>query len=369
MNTPQIPPVRTPHRGQATVAQLGEFDAVIDARSPGEFAEDHLPGAISLPVFSDEERARVGTIYKQVSVFEAKKLGAALVAKNIAHHIETHLLDKTKDWRPLVYCWRGGQRSGAFTHILREIGWDARRLEGGYKQWRRHVIDQLALLPPTLNFRVVTGATGSGKSRVLEALATQGAQVLHLEEIARHKGSVLGSLPGHPQPSQKRFESGLFAALNGFDPARPVYVEAESRKIGQLHVPDALIEAIRRAPCLRVEASLPARVEFLLRDYDYAIADPAWLVERLGHLRGLQSNETLARWHALIEEKAFPLLVGELLTLHYDPLYQRSQSSNYADFGTKDNYATDDLSPTALDALAARILAASSVPTSVPTSA
>jgi tRNA 2-selenouridine synthase len=343
----------------ATVAQLAEFDTLIDARAPAEFAEDHLPGAISMPVLNDEERARVGTLYKQVSVFEAKKLGAALVAKNVARHIEQHMLDKPKSWRPLVYCWRGGQRSGAFSHILREIGWDAHRIQGGYKSWRQHVIEQLALLPPQVKFRVVTGATGSGKSRLLEALAARGGQVLHLEELAAHKGSVLGNLPGQPQPAQKGFETQLFAALSALDLTQPVFVEAESRKIGRLQVPDALLDAIRGAPGLRIDAPLPARVDFLLRDYDYAIADPAWLIERLGHLKGLQSNETLERWSLLIAARDFPALVNELLTQHYDPLYQRSQTANYDSFAAATRYATDRLDAAALDRLAAEILATS----------
>ena len=346
-------------KGVATVAQLAEFDTLIDARAPAEFAEDHLPGAVSMPVLNDEERARVGTLYKQVSVFEAKKLGAALVAKNVARHIEQHMLDKPKSWRPLVYCWRGGLRSGAFTHILREIGWDAHRVQGGYKSWRQHVIEQLALLPPQVKFRVVTGATGSGKSRLLEALAARGGQVLHLEELAAHKGSVLGNLPGQPQPAQKGFETQLFAALSALDLTQPVFVEAESRKIGRLQVPDALLEAIRGAPGLRIDASLPARVDFLLHDYDYAIADPAWLIERLGHLKGLQSNETLERWSALIAAKDFPALVEELLTLHYDPLYERSQASNYNSFAAAKRYATERLDAAALGEVAAEILATS----------
>ncbi len=345
-------------KGLATVAQVAGFDAVIDARSPGEYAEDHLPGAISCPVLSDEERARVGTIYKQVSPFEAKKVGAALVAKNIARHIEERFADKPKDWRPLVYCWRGGKRSGAFTHILREIGWDAHRLEGGYKAWRRQVLDELEVLPGRLQFRIVSGATGSGKSRILEALAAQGAQVLHLEELAAHKGSVLGNLPHEPQPSQKMFESRLHAALSAFDPARTVFAEAESRRIGLLHLPDAMIEAIRAAPCLRIEATPAARVEFLLRDYDYFLADPAWLSEKLGHLRELQSKETIERWLALVAAGDFRSLVTELLERHYDPLYQRSQSKNYADFTGAAAFATDDLSPAGVDRLAAAILAA-----------
>lgn len=346
-------------RGMATVAEVGGFDAIIDARAPGEFAEDHLPGAISMPVLDDEQRARVGTLYKQVSAFEAKKLGAALVSRNVADHIERHLLDKPKSWRPLVYCWRGGQRSGAFSHILREIGWDAHRLQGGYKAWRKHVIEQLATLPTQLDFRVISGATGSGKSRLLEALGRQGAQVLHLEELAAHKGSVLGNLPGAPQPAQKAFESQILFALQGMDPGRPVFVEAESRKIGKLQVPDVLLDAIRAAPGLRIEAALPARVEFLLRDYDYAVTDPDWLVERLNNLKGLQSNETLESWRALVAAGDFAALVEELLTRHYDPLYQRSQSHNYPSYTTATAYTTPTLDTPALDTLAAKILATS----------
>lgn len=348
-------------KGLATVAQLAEsaeFSAIIDARSPAEFADDHLPGAINCPALSDEERAHVGTLYKQVSAFEAKKIGAARVARNIARHIEEHFLDKPKDWRPLIYCWRGGKRSGAFTHILREIGWDAHRLEGGYKAWRRHLVENLATLPGRFSYQVVSGATGSAKSRILEALADEGAQILHLEELAAHKGSVLGNLPNEPQPSQKAFETRLFMALSRLDPARPVFVEAESRRIGRVQVPDALIAAIRAAPCIRIDATTAARVDFLLRDYDYFPADPRALAEKLGHLRGLQSNETLARWLERVESGDFRMLVAELLEKHYDPLYQRSQSRNYRDFKDAAVFGTDDLSADGVRRLAQAILAA-----------
>ncbi len=190
----------------------GRFDAVLDARTPAEFAEDHIPGAISAPVLDDAQRAEVGTLYKQVSPFEAKKLGAALVAKNVAAHIERHFREKPKDWKPLVYCWRGGKRSGALAHVLREVGWDATTLEGGYRAYRRWVVDQLEQKPSPLRFQVIHGPTGSGKSRLLAALGDAGAQVLDLEGLAAHRGSVLGNLPGRPQPSQKMFESLLLKA-------------------------------------------------------------------------------------------------------------------------------------------------------------
>ena len=345
------------HSGAATVAQLAEFDALIDARSPAEYADDHLPGAQSCPVLDDEQRARVGTLYQQASPFEARKIGGVWVAQNVAAHIERHFFDKPRDWRPLVYCWRGGQRSGAFTHILRQIGWDAQRLEGGYKAWRRHVLDGLATRPQGFRYRVVGGATGSGKSRLLEALAAQGAQVLQLEELAGHKGSVLGLLPHAPQPSQRMFESRIHAALSSFDADIPVFVEAESRRIGSVQLPDSLLAMIRAAPALQVEASTAARIDFLLRDYDYFLADPASLIERLEQLRGLQSNETVARWQAMAQAGEFRGLVTELLASHYDPLYRRSQANNYAGLAGARLLATDDLSPAGLAALAREISA------------
>ena len=215
--------------GLAVITQLHEFDEIIDVRSPAEFAEDHIPGAISCPVLDDAQRVCIGTLYKQ-SPFEAKKAGAVLIARNIARHLEDHWQQRPKSWHPLIYCWRGGQRSGAMTHILRQIGFAAERLDGGYKSYRQHVLQQLPTLPAKLSFRVLCGLTGSGKSRLLIALEQAGAQVLDLEKIARHRGSVLGDLPDEAQPSQKSFDSQLLARLASFDSAIPVYVESESKK-------------------------------------------------------------------------------------------------------------------------------------------
>src|SRR5574341_2585405 len=202
-----------------------QFDTIIDVRSPAEYAEDHIPGAISAPVLDDAERAQVGTLYKQVSPFDAKKIGAALVAKNIAEHVGHQFRDKPKTWRPLVYCWRGGKRSGSMAHILKEIGWNAETLEGGYKAYRRWVVAQLQSVPTSLEFIVIHGPTGSGKSRFLAALRRAGAQALDLEDLAAHRGSVLGNLPDRPQPAQKMFESLLLKELQGLDPSRALYVE------------------------------------------------------------------------------------------------------------------------------------------------
>lgn len=343
--------------GIARLPDLPDFDAIIDVRSPAEFAEDHVPGAINCPVLDNEERARIGTIYKQVSAFEARKIGAALVAKNIATHLQTQFLDKPREWRPLIYCWRGGQRSGSFTTWMRMIGWNACQLAGGYKTYRHNVIERLGELPATLRLIVVCGATGSGKTRLLEALAAEGAQVLDLENIACHKGSVLGTMPGRPQPNQKYFETGLCRALSGFDPDAPVFVEAESRKIGRIQVPEPLLEVMRASPCIAIEATREARLEFLLRDYAYLGDDVADLRSRIDMLKGLQSNETISRWHEQAATRNFADLFAGFIDDHYDPHYHRSQNRNFPRFPDAIKIPTTDLGPESLRAMAREILA------------
>jgi len=306
------------------------FDDILDVRSPAEYADDHLPGAISAPVLNDEERARVGTLYSQVSPFEAKKLGAALIARNISRHLEEKFHDRPKAWRPLVYCWRGGMRSGAMAHILTQVGWNTAQLKGGYKTYRRHVIDALETLPASLDFRVISGGTGSGKSHLLQALAGQGAQVLDLEQLAQHRGSLLGRLPDQPQPSQKTFETRLWDALRTFTKERPVYIEAESRKVGVLSVPNMLLERMRAAPCIQVEAPQDARVEFLMRDYAHFLQNPALLTERLSMLVDLHGRAVISRWCGMAQRHEWQPLVEELLTQHYDPAYRRSSGAGLA---------------------------------------
>jgi tRNA 2-selenouridine synthase len=303
-----------------------KFDAIIDVRSPAEYAEDHIPGAISAPVLDDAERAQVGTLYKQVSPFDAKKLGAALLAKNVAHHIETLFKGKDPAWKPLVYCWRGGKRSGAAAHILREIGWRAETLEGGYKAYRRWVVQQLEVLPSSVQFVVVHGPTGSGKSRLLGALARAGAQVLDLENLAAHRGSVLGNLPERPQPAQKMFESLLLDRLSALDAAKPVYVEGESKKIGQLQVPEAVMARMRASPCVVLETSLESRVTLLLDEYRHFLADRSLLDAQLDCLVALHGRERIAQWKAIQDWRE---LVTRLLLEHYDPAYRRSSERNF----------------------------------------
>ncbi len=346
------------YSGLATVAQLREFDEIIDVRSPAEYAEDHIPGAINCPVLDDAERVRVGTLYN-LSPFEAKKIGAALVSRNIAYQLEQLWLDKPRSWHPLIYCWRGGQRSGAMTHILRQIGFAAERLDGGYKSYRHHVLQQLQVLPATLSFRVLCGLTGSGKSLLLAALQQAGAQVLDLEDIARHRGSVLGDMPNEPQPAQKGFDSQVLARLESFDPARPIYVESESKKIGLLRVPDSLIEAMWASPCLRLECATAIRVALLRNEYAHFLHDPALLRQQLDRLQGMYSNELLAHWHALCDARAWDEFIAELLQRHYDPAYNKSIYSHYPDYDQAYRLTLKALNENAFRELAHEVLALS----------
>ena len=293
-----------------TLAQLSEFDEIIDVRSPAEFEADHIPGATSHPVLNDEERARVGTLYVQESPFLAKKIGAAIVSRNIALHLENSFLNKPKTWRPLVYCWRGGKRSGAMAHILSEIGWQTTRLEGGYKAYRKMVLDALEILPGRFEFRVICGPTGCGKSRLLDALSKQGEQVLNLEEIARHRGSVLGRMPGQEQPSQKYFESCICSILSGFAPGKPVYIESESKKIGNLRVPQALMEAMWKSRCIRLDARITVRNAILAEDYRHFFSQPDALVAKLECLAPLHGGETIDSWKAMIDRCEWDNLVA-----------------------------------------------------------
>jgi tRNA 2-selenouridine synthase len=334
--------------------ELERFDTIIDVRSPAEYALDHLPGAVNYPVLDDGERIAVGTLYKQVGAFEAKRLGAALVANNIARYLATAWSGKPREWRPLVYCWRGGNRSGSVAHIMAKIGWPVHQLDGGYKAYRNHV--NLALAQePAVAFKVICGTTGSGKSRLLESLHAIGAQVLDLEQLAAHRGSVLGNLPDQPQPSQKAFETAIWQQLRKFDTTRAVFIESESKKVGNLRVPDALMTAMRASPCIALMLSRPNRVRLLMEDYQHFTRDPAVLNTQLDCLRALYGREKIGRWQAMASDGQMAKLVEELLVDHYDPAYTRSIDRNFTQYVEAELLELDDISPEAVMAAARQL--------------
>lgn len=314
------------------LARLPQFDAVIDARTEDEFAEDHLPGAINWPTLNNTERIEIGTMYKQINAFEAKKRGAALSARNIATHIETHVLSLPRSWKPLVYCWRGGNRSGALATILGAIGFQVTLVEGGYKAWRQQVLLGLPELSQRLHYRVLCGPTGCGKTRLLHALHQAGAQTLDLEALANHRSSVLGLIPGQAQPSQKHFDTLIWNALRHMDPTRPVYVESESKKVGNLRVPDALMEAMRQSPCVAVELSMAEREQLLAEDYAVFLEQPELFIDRLKALVQRRGHETINQWIDWVRAGQSLKVVSALLLEHYDPGYAESTRRNFVQF-------------------------------------
>jgi tRNA 2-selenouridine synthase len=356
MNAP-LPPGPPPrHANTVSIDDALSFRDRIDVRSPAEFAEDHLPGAVNLPVLDDGERAYVGTMYVNVSAFEARKAGAAIVARNIGRIVETHVRDKPPGWSPLVYCWRGGQRSRALVHVLGEIGFRAAQLDGGYREYRRYVVALLAQLPRQFQYRVICGLTGSGKSRLIEAIAAEGGQALDLERLARHRGSLLGDIPGEPQPPQKAFESALFDALGQLDASLPVFVESESQRIGRLQVPDALLESMRDAPCVRLDVAQPLRVAMLGADYAHLADDGARLHAQLAPLAKLHGNAVVAQWEAMMQSGETVQLAAELLDRHYDPSYERAMRRNFPRYRDATVLRVDDAEPATFRALARQLL-------------
>ncbi|GAB4307597.1 MAG: tRNA 2-selenouridine(34) synthase MnmH [Roseovarius sp.] len=330
------------------------FDTVIDVRSPSEYAEDHIPGAINLPVLDDAERARVGTIYTRQSPFLARKIGAALVFRNAAAHVEGPLAGHDGAWRPLVYCWRGGQRSGSFAWMLRQIGWRAETVPGGWRSYRRLVAGMLYAQPLPHRLVQLGGHTGTAKTALLPRLAARGVQVLDLEGLANHRGSLLGEMPGG-QPSQKAFETRLAAALHRCDPARPVLVEAESSKIGALILPPSLWAAMKAAPWIEIAAPIGARAQYLARAYDDILSRPEALRARLAPLRRHRGQALIAHWEALIAQGDHLALCRSLAEEHYDPAYARARRAHPRRLIARMD--TETLDEAALDALAGRIAA------------
>jgi tRNA 2-selenouridine synthase len=330
---------------------FNEYDLIIDARSPREYAEDHIPGAINLPVVNNEEYAEVGTLHR-TDPMGAYVLGARYSLMNIARHLEEHVSKYPGKSKVLVYCFRGGKRSKVWFDVLDTIGYRVEKLKGGWKAYRRWVNEQLLTAPGNYRYLVVSGATGCGKTRLLGALHEAGAQVLDLEGIAVHRGSMIGAVPGKPQPTQKMFDSRLLARLASFDPALPVWVEAESKKIGAVQLPEALLARMRTGATIVVDAPMPQRVQLLREDYHHFELDPMSLLERLMHLRPLIGGEEFEKWQTLAGEHKVPELFERLMRYHYDPAYRRSILRNYPEIDKSPKIMLDDLSPSALQPVA-----------------
>ena len=347
----------TPLTAAEVLADYRRFDTVIDVRSPSEYAEDHLPGAINLPVLDDAERRIVGTLNRHDSVLAARKVGAMLAARRIADHIERRIANQPRDWQPLVYCWRGGQRSGSLAWFLGQIGFRTVQLSGGYKAFRAEVCTALETLPLSLHFVVLCGRTGSGKTRLLQRLAQRGAQVLDLEGLACHRGSVLGAVPGQPQPSQKRFDTLVWLALKGFDAARPVFIESESARIGQARVPEALLKHVRETGrCVRIEMADADRVALLLQEYAFFADDAEGFCRLLDGLVELRGRDVVSGWQAQARAGQWAEVFADLMRRHYDPLYERSMRRSFAALDSAPRLALGGPDDAAMDAAAAALV-------------
>lgn len=305
------------------VNELEELDdpLVVDVRSPSEYEEDHLPGAINLPVLDDGERDRVGTTYHQESTFEARREGAKEICRNAPDLIDE--IDRRVDpERPvLLYCWRGGNRSRSLSVILDRIGYNVHRLEGGYKAYRKTVHGFFENRDWQGPLVTIYGYTGSGKTKLLDRLAREGASTVDLEGAANHRGSAFGGIGLGEQPSQKAFERSVHEQVAGADP--PVYVEGESRKIGRRTIPDPFFEELIEPPRVWVETSLERRVENICEDYPWPeCREP--LIDAVGNLKERMGKDTVSSLQQSLREGDLRPVVRELLESYYDPAYEKS---------------------------------------------
>ena len=329
------------------------FDEILDVRTRAEYEEDHIIGSRNVPVLNEDERSLVGKLHAK-DKFQGHKTGAALISGNISRILEDRLTDKPASYSPLIYCWRGGLRSHSLALVLANIGFDVVVLEGGHKKYRERVRGDLQTLPSHFDFRVISGPTGSGKSALLRrARSHAGAQVLDLEYLAKHKGSVLGRYPEEGQPPQKLFESLLWHELRNLDASKPVWVESESKRIGNVNIPEPLFEAMKTAPRVDLLVPMAERVRHTIRDYEYFIRDPALLLSSLATLSARVVPETrMEKWRRMIGERRWQEFVESMLVEHYDPTYGNSQAKNSAGCVSRRTLEMDSLDSEYLDAVA-----------------
>lgn len=357
---PPIIPLKFANVKSAQMTELSDlnFDTVIDVRTPAEYEIDHIPGSINCPVLNNEERVIIGTLHNGNN-FEARRQGAALISRHVAELLENEFKDKPKTWRPLIYCWRGGLRSGSLAIVMAQVGWQVHQLNGGYKSYRTNLMEILPVLCEKCILKVVSAPTGSGKTHFLAALKRAGKQVIDLESLAEHRGSVLGDLPGQKQPSQRLFDTRLLVELQKLDLNKPIYIESESRKIGNIALPQALIDRMHDSECVVLEVSLSDRVNGLCEDYKFFCDNPEILIKQLTYLSNIRSKDQLDEWATLARSGLFPELVRQLLEVHYDPLYWKSLRKNYPQIDDEmisQRIRASGISPSSLDDAVSKIV-------------
>lgn len=294
--------------------EAGKTVPILDVRTPAEFAQGHIPGAHAFPLFSDEERAAVGTLYKQRGQKPAQLLGLEYVGPKMRQMVET-AERLAPGGKVLVHCWRGGMRSASVAWLLRFYGFETSTLSGGYKFFRRWVLGQFE---KERNIRILGGLTGTGKTAILKSLAERGEQTADLEGLAGHRGSAFGTLGMPVQPTSEQFENALALVLSPLDPLKPLWLEDESRMIGKAAIPHPLWLQMRKAPLFLVEKTREERVEHLLRDYGgFSAPELSLCVERISKkLGGALTTELLVKLAAGDRRK-----VCEAVLDYYDRTY------------------------------------------------
>lgn len=243
--------------------KLAETIPFFDVRSPAEFAQAHISGAINLPLFSNEERSAVGTTYKRQNKDKAVLLGLEYVGPKMRYFAE-RAKKKSKDNKILVHCWRGGMRSESMAWLFSQVGLDVKVLEGGYKAFRTYAKQELAR---KANIIILSGSTGSGKTDILKEIKKLGQQMVDLEGLAHHKGSAFGAIGEKPQESTEMFENRLFFDFKDLDYSKPIWLEDESKAIGRNHIPDELFLQMRNADVIKVNIPKEVRIERLVKEY------------------------------------------------------------------------------------------------------
>lgn len=308
---------------------------LIDVRSEGEFAESHIPGAVNIPIFNDEERAQVGTMYKQIGTEQARELGLRIASAKLPELIRS-IEQASQGKEPVVYCWRGGMRSKSVAAVLDLMGLPVYRLEGGYRGYRERVKERIANFQLAARCVVIHGMTGVGKTELLKRLERDGEPVVDLEGLAAHKGSAFGSIGEAPR-NQRMFESLLLERLDELQGSSYIIIEAESKRIGRVNLPDFLLRAKEQGLHILVNAPLPVRVQ---RTLDQYMADGPEFKEKLkGAMHAIEkrlSHEDRSLGWEAIEHNRFDELAEMLLVKYYDPRYRHSMEQYDGEFITLD---------------------------------
>jgi tRNA 2-selenouridine synthase len=288
---------------------------IIDVRSPGEFAHAHIPGAVSMPLFDDDERAQIGTTYKRAGKDAAVLEGLDMIGPKMSAFVRLARKLNPKGKQVLVHCWRGGMRSGSMAWLLNTAGLEANTLTGGYKAYRNEVLTSFA---QPHNLIILGGKTGSGKTDILKELAAQGEQVIDLEGLANHKGSSYGAIGQLPQPSSEQFENLVYEQWRHLDPDKVIWLEDESRNIGRCYIPVPLWQQMRAAPVAFLDIPRPIRVQRLVQEYtgiDHTLlVEATQRIER--RLGGLAAKQALTALHQ--HDYA---TVADLTLVYYDKAY------------------------------------------------